>query len=541
MAISEISFIKGFLSRIAPERKSVYIEGQHKLLSLWEMWYAGRSDWHKTKVRKNGRVAPGRCKSSGIAKMIAEEWAANYANENTKITISKAEANNVIQSVLMKNKVFSKFGGFIEQVFALGIGATVVMPSAFITDEEGKIVRDERSTDVNVKISMLNAKRVIPITIEDGEVTECAFIRYATNKCTLQLHIIEDGYYRIYETSGWCQKGLYSFDYNNIVHIATTATEPLFQIWNPVVVDNTNLYNQVPCSIYVDTLDWFKCLDRMMDSFYKEFKNGEKKRLISTDLMYVDENGETRSLEFAEEEFYLPPGADGKALIQEFNGELRVDAFTKGINFVLNIISSKCGLGENKFEFDGTTGTVQTATGVIAKQNTLYKNIAKQENLATDRFKKMLMAIKFVNNEYTANPVLDYDELDITVEFDDNIVEDTDTKRKQDMSEVQAGIMSLVEFRVKWYDEDEKTATKMVQEKGLLFNQYLLILQAGAITPELFVDKVYGANVPDKDKLVEYISQRYAQPTGEDDYDDENDNPDELDEEDETSEDGDDE
>ena len=194
--------------------------------------------------------------------------------------------------------------------------------------------------------------------------------------------------------------------------------------------------------------------------------------------------------------------------------------------FSLNGDNPKCGLGENKFEFDETTGTVQTATGVIAKQNTLYKNIAKQENLAADRFKKMLIAIKDVNNEYTTNPTLDYEELDITVEFDDNIVEDTDTKRKQDMSEVSAGILSPVEFRMRWYDEDEKTAIAAVQKEGLLFNKYLLILQAGAITPELFVEKVYGENVKNKEDLVEYISQRYAPPSDDNDYDDEDDNQD---------------
>ena len=136
------------------------------------------------------------------------------------------------------------------------------------------------------------------------------------------------------------------------------------------------------------------------------------------------------------------------------------------------------------------------------------------------------MAIKYVNNEYTTNPTLDYEELDITVEFDDNIVEDTDTKRKQDMSEVSAGILSPVEFRMRWYDEDEKTAIAAVQKEGLLFNKYLLILQAGAITPELFVEKVYGENVKNKEDLVEYISQRYAPPSDDNDYDDEDDNQD---------------
>ncbi len=530
MAISEISFIKSFLGRIDPNRKSTYIEGQHSLISLWEAWYKGKSNWHNTTVRRGGDVLPAKRKSSGIAKLVSEEWSSNYANENTKITVAKEGQDEVIKEILQKNRVFAKFGGFIEKVFALGMGATVVMPSAFVTDEEGNIVRDPNTNNTKVKISMLNARRIIPIACDDGEITECAFIRYATNKCTLQLHLIgRDGFYHIWETSGWASKGgmfLFSYNDNEIIHINTNSPEPLFQIWHPVIEDNTNMYNQIPCSIYVDTIDWFKCLDSAVDGFYKEFKNGEKKRLISSDLTYIDEYGKTQTLKFTEDEFYLPPGVDGKNLIQEFNGELRVDAFIKGINFILNMISAKCGLGDNKFEFDGTTGTVQTATGVVAKQSVLYKNILKQENLATDRFKKMLMAIQFVNNEFTANKPLNFEENDITVEFDDNIVEDTDTKRKQDMAEVSAGVLSIVEFRSRWYDEDEKTALKAAQDNGLLFNQYLLPLQAGTITPELFVNRVYGEHVENKEALIEFIKSRYQPQTKDSDYDDENDNPD---------------
>ncbi len=528
MAISEVSFIKGFLGRIAPERKTTYIEGQHSLIALWESWYMGKSKWHETRVRSGGKIKPARCKSSGIAKTICEEWACNYANENTKITIAKKDQDEVIKEILQKNRVFAKFGGFIEKVFALGMGATVVMPSAFVTDENGEIVRDLDKNKTSVKISMLNARRVIPITCDDGEITECAFIRYATNKCTLQLHLRgDDGFYHIWETSGWAHKGgMFSFSYddNEIVHINTRSIEPLFQIWHPVIEDNTNMYNQLPCSIYVDTIDWFKCLDSAVNAFYKEFKNGEKKRLISSDLTYIDEYGNTKTLEFAEEEFYLPPGVDGKSLIQEFNGELRIEAFVKGINFILNMISSKCGLGDNKFKFDGATGTIQTATGVVADKSVMYKNIIKQENLATDRFKKLLMAIQFVNNEFTANKSLCYKELDISVKFDDNIVEDTDSKKKQDMAEVAAGLLSIVEFRSRWYDEDGDTALKSAQDNGLLFNQYLLPLQAGTITPELFVSRVYGEHVEHKEDLIEFIKSRYQPQTKDNDYDDEDDN-----------------
>lgn len=520
----ETTNIKSFLSYVDPSRKSLWIEGQHPLLGLWANWYKGNDNWHYYWARQGRTRVQLKRKSSGISKMICNEWACNYANDTTKISVAKEGQDDIIKSILNKNQTMAKFGGFIEKTFALGMGATVVMPSTFVTDENGIIVKDSNFNKSQVKIFMLNAKRVIPVTVEDGEITECAFIRYATNKCYLQLHIKDErGYYNIYETSGTANKASgqgFNFNFANTIHIATHSAQPLFQIWHPVVEDNKNICNELPCSIYIDAIDWFKTLDMQVDTFYTEFKNGRKKMLISGDLQYIDADGQVANVPLEEDTIYVPPGTDAKSQVQEFNGDLRIDAMVKGINFSLNMISTLCGLGDNKFEFDGTTGTVQTATGVVAKQSALYKNVIKQENLATDRFKKMLMAIQYVNNEFTANPALNFEENDITIEYDDNLIEDTETLKQQEMTEVNAGLMSIIEFRQHWYDEDEDTAIKNAQLNGLLFNQYLVPLQAGAITPELFVSRVYGDNVENKEELIAYIKKRY-EPQIEDDYNDE--------------------
>ena len=49
---------------------------------------------------------------------------------------------------------------------------------------------------------------------------------------------------------------------------------------------------------------------------------------------------------------------------------------------------------------------------------------------------------------------------DITISFQDSITTDEETERKQDMQDISMGIMSPVEYRMKWYGEDEATAEK---------------------------------------------------------------------------------
>lgn len=524
------TYVKSFLGIVDPTRSDqCKIEGQHPLLELWKSWYRGDTPWHITKCIRDGHRSTRKRKSSGIAKLIAEEWASNYANEDTKITVVKNDnIDKQIQKILESEKVFSKFGNFVEKFMALGIGATVVMPSKIELSTENNKIIPSKST--RVKISFLDADRIIPITVDDGVCTECAFIKYSTRTCTLQMHILVNGKYEIHEVTGTTSVGgkeCYNFDYSKRKVLKLDIEEPLFQIWHPNLIDNKMLTNQLGASIYADALDWFKVVDIILDSFYAEFKNGRKKRYVSTDLLYVDANGDQATPPLDDDEIYIPPGVDGKNLVQEFNGELRVEAYIRGMNFAINIAAAKCGMGDSKFRFDGTSvESMQTATGVRAKQTTFHRNIVKQENFAADRFKKMLLAIMYVNNTFTSNSQMEFEESDIEVVFDDNIVEDTSTKKAAELTEVQAGVMSIAEFRSHWYDEDYDSAVKFLQENAMLVAGYVFALQSGVMTAEKFVDIVYGNNCKDKQKLIDLIESRYSVQQPDDDYEDETDDED---------------
>ncbi len=511
-------------------RKDFSIEGQNNYLSEWIAWYKGKTDWHTYKSSgSNGKPIFIKRKSSGVAKLIGEDWASNYANENTRVTVNSSDKENeFVQDVLKKNKVLSRFNTFAEMFMCLGIGATIVMPSKIIYEGD-KVVK---SDDVGIKITYISADKVYPITVEDGNCIECAFAKYSTNYVVLQLHLLVDGVYWIAEAKGKKSVTSNDFDFseNDINILKTDSVNPLFQIWHPNIKDNHNLENPLGCSVYADCIDTFKAIDVTFDSFFKEFKNGAKKRFISADLERINADGQLESFIAEDEEFVIPKGEDGKTLIQEFNGELRVEAHIKAINFYLNYAAKKCGLGDNRFEFEGTGGRpIQTATGVIAKETALYRNVIKQENFATDRFIEMLLAVKYINNEFTNNSQLNFSESDIEIVYDDNIVEDTDSKKKQELSEVQNGVMSLAEYRSHWYDENYDNALEFLQSNAMLINNYLGALQAGAITPDKFVTLVYGPNVEDREALILYIEEHMQSMSAVNDFEDEGDeeNPEE--------------
>ena len=52
------------------------------------------------------------------------------------------------------------------------------------------------------------------------------------------------------------------------------------------------------------------------------------------------------------------------------------------------------------------------------------------------------------------------------LEFNDSILADEESERQQDRQDVSMGVMSLVEYRMKWYNEDEATAKSKIPEQN---------------------------------------------------------------------------
>lgn len=504
---------------------SIVVQGRNPKIDTYYQVWSGSPNWLNFKVHfPDGETRDEKYKTLNVARYICRTWANNYANEDTIITIPKESANNRLQAIFADNNFFGKFNNFVESFMGLGIGATVIGASSYMVDEEGNGI----PSDSEVKIQIVGGRRVIPITIVDGEVTECAFVSFHTGGAKLVIHYLnEREEYSIAELKATGQNGNYTFDYGNITILDTKSKIPLFQIWHPNITDEDDIDNECGTAITDKAFDTFFQCDVCYTAFFKEIKLGQKVKFISADLGVVNADGKLEVPYDVNDESVIsvPSNTDASPLMQEFNGDLRVQAIVQALNFHLNAAAMLCGLGQSQFEFDGTGGRpIQTATGVIAKQTELYRNVIKQENFATTQFRKMVQAIAYVNDNFTNQEKIDLGKInDIQVTYDDNIVEDTDSKKKQELSEVQAGVMSIAEYRANWYDEDLESAIKFLQENAMLINTYLAALQAGAMTPEKFVDLVYGPGVEGREELITYITEHMNQMSLSDvgDYEDE--------------------
>ena len=503
------------LYKLAKSQKNIHtkVHGRNKHIEEYYDIWRGVPKWLDYNYRlPNGSTKEAKLKTLNLPRYLCRTWANNYANEDTSITIPTDKANNRLQEIFESTNLFGRFNNFVEMFMGLGIGATVVETDIFV----GKETKEIKKSDSEIRINMVSGRRVIPITIDDGKVTECAFISYITGGARLSIHYLVDGiYHEAIFNATQNDNGVLEFDFINYIDIPLGEI-PIFQIWHPNLTDEDEVDKCFGTSIFATALDTFKHLDLGYTAYYKEIKLGQKIKVVSTDQLDYDENGTVLPFDENDESImYLKDANDKGSQVQEVNGDLRIEALTKYINTNLNCAAMLCGLGQTQFEFDGGGGRpIQTATGVIAKQTELYRNVVKQENLATNCFKELVRAIAYVNDTFTTKPKIGYKTLnlkDIVVTYDDNIVEDTASKKQAELNEVNAGVMSIAEYRSHWYDENLEDSIKFVQENGLLLDKYTLSLQAHVITPEMFVELVFGENYKYKNQIIEYYNQKQEQ------------------------------
>ena len=131
--------------------------------------------------------------------------------------------------------------------------------------------------------------------------------------------------------------------------------------------------------------------------------------------------------------------------------ELRYEAHEAGVQTALNLLSFKCGMGRDRYNFKD--GEVKTATEVVSEKSDLFQSLKKHELLLEGALIGMTQAVA---------ELLGLGEQEVTVNFDDSIIEDTGAEKLRFLQEIRDGVRQKWEYRVRFFGEDEATAKSMV-------------------------------------------------------------------------------
>lgn len=436
-----------------------------KKIDEYSDWYSGSvREFHNYSIFNGKKDVALRRYSLGMAKRVCEDWSNLLMNEKTDITLSDEQSQKALEEILERNKFWRKANKNVEKYFALSIGAWVVSVENIPVNEKGEMIRAEG----NVKISFLHGNNIIPITIEDDEVTECAFVKANTDYANIVLHLLDEkGNYNILSLKAYGKNGSYNYDIKDLEVFDTKSPIPWFVILQPHIANNIDIDNPLGISVFANSIDTLKEIDIVFDSLANEFTLG-KKRIFINEINTFKTNPLTGEDECIFDPndvaiYALPEAEDGKQSITDVTQTLRVSEHKEGLQHLLNLLSYQCGFGTEHYKFDG--GSVATATQIVSENSEMFRNIKKQEILIEDAIVNLVKAIAYAANNFTKSNIKE--DVEINVKFDDSIIEDKASEMANDRLDVQMGVMSKAEFRSKWYHETIEEAQRKIDEMSL--------------------------------------------------------------------------
>ena len=430
----------------------------------WKSWYVGDvKGFHRYKVRNGTSMV--RCKryTLNMGKKIPEDWANLLMNEKVKITLEGQKEQAFVDRVFTENNFLVKANEMQEKAFALGTVAFIPRVVGMEAKETGPVPGSARG----IVMDYVTVEHIWPLAWQNGIITECAFDSIVTvngeQYCYLQIHHKVNGLYDI-------ENRLYKYRNNNVDTEVGLTSVPNFKRVPRVVhtgsdrrrfvIDRPNIANNfddspLGISIYAKSIDVLKGADVAYDSYVNEFVLGKKRIMVKPSAMkYLDGEPVFDSDDLAY--YVLPEDVSDGAVITPIDMTLRTQEHNTGIQDQLNLLSSKCGFGETYYRFDG--GSITTATQVISENSTMFRTIKKHEIILEQVLVELCRIILRLGNA-SMNAGLNED-IEISVDFDDSIIEDKATDFSRDMQLLQAGIMNDWEFRAKWMNESPDEAKK---------------------------------------------------------------------------------
>lgn len=434
------------------------VEKTYSQIAGWLEWYQNDVEkFHKYFIYDGVRMKKEERYRLGMAKKVCEDWANLILNE--KVSIKAGTYEKRLNDILDKNNFRVRGNQLIELTFALGTGAFVEYK------DHDKII-----------IDFVRADMIYPISYDNNDVTECAFGSYRNYKgheCIyLQIHRLgrEEGeaenlYYieNKYVDSNSGQELKLPEELLELV--PTNSEEPLFQILVPNMVNNIDLDSPMGISVFANAVDEIKGCDLVFDSYMNEFVLGRKRILVPISLAKMELDKLERSgtpvpkFDTAQTVFYqMPADRNGDLKPTAIDMSIRASDHELGMQRVLDLCSFKCGLGTRRYQF--SSSGIKTATEVISDKSDLFQNLKKNEIAVKAAITRMVRAVSFLDKK---------ERVEATVDFDDSIIEDTNTTIDRNVKLVNAGLRSkqtaIMEIN-KCSEADAKKELQIIAEES---------------------------------------------------------------------------
>ena len=411
---------------VSPEITSIMIEK----INLWRKMLDGDAPWCNDYV----------C-SVGIEQGICREF---------------ADATLAEMSVSISNpELFKKFNQAIKNLNenlqdGIGLGSFCMKPLG------------------NGQSEFVTADKFIPLSFNGEKPNDIIFFDFRhvdTSKWYIRLerHSIRNGFLKITNIA-YASSSKYGFerivplnivpewkDLPDSVSYPTMKTIDFGYYKNPI----KNNIDDTACgvSIFNSAINLIQRADNQEARLEWEFESGE--RAIHVDPTALKKNKDGRlGVERLNRRLYRSidiENRDGSGLYEVFSPEFRDVNIINGFEDYLRRIEFNVGLAYG--DLSNVQNVEKTATEIKVAKQRKYNRVNAIQNKLRDCLEDFASGLAFHEGMYTSGYTF-------SCSFKDSILTDENEVRAQDRAEVAMGAMSIVEYRMKWYNETEEEAKR---------------------------------------------------------------------------------
>lgn len=431
----------------------------YEIIQTCDDWYKARAtDAHK-RTTVNGETYM--MERMGFGRRAA----ADDANLCEVIEINAGGDNNAqfdfVNDTLDANRFDTQYRRQLELVAAEGTAA------CYVWLDNAQLYTDGSIRGGNIRLNYVDALGFVPLTVENGAVTEAAFIgqEYAGTKieniCVVCRR--ENGRYsyviRVFDEQGRpIPERSQDVLLGEIKPFAVLRTAQVNTFDDMQGFGYPKLHNVIPI---------LKGLDAAFTAFLGDLDSAEKITLINEVLCGFDDTGKPITPNDAMKRRFVLLGEklpQDKDLVHEINPEIRSDAFRDCIELMLNLLSQQFGYGTKRYTLDKSTNAVMTATQFIGERQDMLQELNRQRHEAEEYITDIIRAILWFANTYQGGGW--NIDADVLVEFDDGMVIDRESElesMKNDILSGLGGVQLRILYLKQKYNLDDEEAAKWAQ------------------------------------------------------------------------------
>lgn len=426
----------------------------------WWEWYTAKAAWYDHEEIRDGRRYKMRRQTLHPARRVCREWASAILDDDgTKIGTDTDELTELLEAWATETKFVPTAQRCLERAFGVGTGALALW-------------FDVREDEVAIRARRYDARMVLPLSWDDDGVTECAFVTEAYSDGRkvhqLQVHELgEGGTYHVLTRMFDAESGNEVFPEGILPDFDALTDLPTFAIIRPAL-DNIHAEGTyMGQSVFADAIDAVKGVDNAFDAMQREISVTKAKIFASESLFELqrdDDTGALRPVPMDPEDVWVVKldTVSADEMYEVYSPAIRTQQLADALNVALAELGDLTGFGQDYFRYD-KSGGMRTAKEVSASNSAFMRNIRKHENELRPQLEHLLMSLLQCQRMLNGWPVPDGCE--VHVDFDDSIIQDTDSEKTMMLSEVAQGVVPKWMYLERFYAMSEEDARALVSEQ----------------------------------------------------------------------------